>query len=595
MAGADFIDPREPDKLFYPMRVVAQDQTVLDVDGNPLLATILVPSNRFAPGPRTHRFQVLDYDASTGKLNPPPKIKFPPSDAAEGDDRKSWGYVDSFEGKKLTAKQLAADTATGRRFRCQNVYGIAARTLAKFESALGRRIPWGFGSHELYLVPAAFHEANAYYSRDDNAVMFGYVEDNGHKIYTSLSHDIVAHETTHALLDGLRPGFMKPGLPDQVGFHEAFADIVSLLSIFGMTEIVEKLLGEVDDEGQIDVELLAPERLRSENPLFGLAEDLGDFLGAGRGNGLRRSVELTPDLQWETDPTFREPHRRGEVLVAAVMRTMLEMWISRLRALTSDRRRADRARVAEEGAKAAGHLLKMAIRAIDYTPPIEFEFSDFVAAIVKSDTEVAPHDDLGYRQAVVDEFARFRIEAHPRQIHDLAERAPLYSGLNFTAMQSQRDELYRFIWGNARFLRIDPDFHVEVEEVRASTRVGPDGLIVNESIATYTQSAQAKARDIAALSKGRGTGGPLRVPRAVEGTDLRIYGGGTLIFDQFGRLKYHHPKPLFDWARQQRRLDHLVKTGVQDTRGRFGFSTGAARGQAFAELHVPADRAGEDW
>ena len=53
LTGEDFIDPREPDKLVYPMRVVAQDQTAKDTDGDPLLATVYVPSNRFRPGPRT--------------------------------------------------------------------------------------------------------------------------------------------------------------------------------------------------------------------------------------------------------------------------------------------------------------------------------------------------------------------------------------------------------------------------------------------------------------------------------------------------------------------------------------------------------------
>ncbi len=591
MAAEDFIDPREPDKLVYPMRVVAQDQTVRDTDGNPLLARVHVPSNRFDKGPRSHRFHVVDYDASSGKLREPPNIKFPqaPDDASE--DRKSWGYIDQFEGEILTPDQLAAETPRARRFRCQNVYAIAARTLAKFESALGRRIPWGFGSHELYLVPHAFHEANAYYSRDDNALMFGYVDgDDGRRIFTCLSHDIVAHETTHALLDGLRRGYMLPGLPDQGGFHEAFADIVALLSIFSVDELVEKLLGEADAEGQIDVARVSREALESENPLFGLAEDLGDFLGEARGNGLRRSVALTPGDGWKTDPAFREEHRRGEVLVAAVLRTVLDMWIGRLEALVRGRTKVDRSRAAEEGSKAASHMLKMAIRAIDYLPPVEFEFPDFVAAIVQADREVAPMDDLGYRQAVVDQFAAYGIVAAANQITDLTDSAPMYSGLNFTAMRSQRDEVYRFIWSNADFLGIETDLYLNVDDVLASTRVGPDGLIVDELVATYTQRTQGPAAHVAALSNGA-----LAVPAEVAGVELNIFGGGTLIFDQFGRLKYHHAKPIFDWGRQQKRLDHLIGTGVHDTRGRFGFSRGASRGQEFAGLHKPQDRAGEDW
>ena len=64
--------------------------------------------------------------------------------------------------------------------------------------------------------------------------MFGYFPGRSQMVYCCLSHDIVAHETTHALLDGLRERYTDPSSPEQAAFHEGFADIVALLSVFAL-------------------------------------------------------------------------------------------------------------------------------------------------------------------------------------------------------------------------------------------------------------------------------------------------------------------------------------------------------------------------
>jgi len=67
-----------------------------------------------------------------------------------------------------------------------------------------------------------------------------------------------------------------------------------------------------------------------------------------------------------------------------------------------------------------------------------------------------------------------------------------------------------------------------------------------------------------ALSRAIG----LRVPRAVSpGTRVRVLGGGTLVFDEFGRAKYHHRKDIRDTGRQHRRLSYLVGNGLFDEQG----------------------------
>ena len=60
------------------------------------------------------------------------------------------------------------------RFHAQNVYAIVMRTLAQFEFALGRRCPGAAAAIRSNVAPHAFADANAFYSRDDRAIFFGY-------------------------------------------------------------------------------------------------------------------------------------------------------------------------------------------------------------------------------------------------------------------------------------------------------------------------------------------------------------------------------------------------------------------------------------
>ena len=565
MAFFQEVREQEPVSQWTQLTIIAQDPSIR-VGREILTARVAVPAEELLPGPRGARFHVVDYDASQGALVPPAVI----------------GPDDRFANAPNSV--LTSDTD----FRAQNVYAIAARTLAAFEQALGRRLGWAFRGHQLYLVPRAFPELNAYYSPEDGAILFGYLPISGGELRTCLSHDVVAHETTHAVLDGLRPRFAEPGLPDQPAFHEALGDIVALLSVFSQQEVVERLLGPADDDGRIDRRRLTPRALQ-RTALFGLAEELSRSAGGERGSGLRRSIDLEASPAWRTKREFVEPHRRGEVVVAAVMETLLRMWAGRLKPIVVAPR-VDRERVAEEGAKAASHLLGMILRGIDYMPPVELEFEDVVDSILKADEVVAPDDEKHeYRTALEESFRAFDIVRPPLGIIDLTRTAgPVYERMNFAALRSDADEVFRFIWENADVFGVSRDYRLHVESVEPSIRVGPNGLMVGEVVATYVQSLELTAAEL----RDRG----VTLPRGLKpATELQVWGGGVLIFDQFGRSKYHQTKPLDDWPRQQRRLEYLVSQGLGDSHGRFGFSLSTPKGQRFAALHVSNERAGEDW
>jgi hypothetical protein len=327
------------------------------------------------------------------------------------------------------------------RFHAQNVYAISMRILARFEFALGRRVSWGCDGHQLHIAPHAFADANAFYSKEDRGLFFGYFAGaKGKPIFTCLSHDVVAHETTHALLDGLRSRYLEPSSPDQAAFHEGFADIVALLSIFSLKDVVSKLLDIGAGASKlIDQKYLGAEAIR-ESVLLGLAKEMGQELSRVRGEALRRSVDLPPGKSYMTLPEFKEPHRRGELLVAAVINSFVEIWITRLEKIGYlAGRKKDRSLVVEEGARVADHLLTMSIRALDYCPPTDITFPDYLSALLTVDHEVVPDDSkYNYRDALLKNFLAYDIApahgatedgAWPRCDQDLT-----YSRTHFDSM-----------------------------------------------------------------------------------------------------------------------------------------------------------------
>jgi hypothetical protein len=335
---------------YYPTRkvtILALDPSVKD--GGKLLRTqIEIPNEALNVGPRGYRVHVIDYDSTSNILYPPAVI---PTGMNRDDDLPN----DPFE--KVTDDVLLRHPD----FHAWMAYGIIMKTLYRFEFALGRRIGWAFAGHQIQVSPHAFADANAFYSDRAQGLFFGYFPslDAKRMIFTCLSHEVVAHETTHALLDGLRERYTAPSSPQQAGFHEGFADIVALLSIFSAESVVAKLV----DLGMPNVSAttirrsdMTPEKLRS-SALLGLAQEMGSELSGIHGHHdllwlvpLDRhdqlflqvdslsfhlvqnspGATLPPRNDYLTSSEFYEPHTCGEVLVAAVLNAYLDVWIKRL-------------------------------------------------------------------------------------------------------------------------------------------------------------------------------------------------------------------------------------------------------------------------
>jgi hypothetical protein len=372
--------------------------------------TIPVRWEDVEPGPVGDYLEVVDVDPATG-------VAYAPVDL-----NKPW---------PLSQGGLRPSEANPQ-FHQQMVYAVAMKTIDHFEKALGRVALWaprlvrtraGYESHfvrRLRVYPHALREANAYYSPDKHALLFGYFRASesdpgenlpGQTVFCCLSHDIVAHETTHALLDGLHRRFREPTNADVLGFHEAFADIVALFQHFTVPEALRDQIARTRGN------------LAQQSLLGQLAQQFGQ--GLGRYGALRDAIGSVEDGQWKpTIPTpadytnATEAHDRGAVLVAAVFDAFLNIYRTRsvdlLRLATQgtgvlppgDIPHDLVNRLAQEASKTAEHVLNMCIRALDYSPPVDMTFGDYVRALITADRDLVPDDNRGYRVAFLQAFRR---------------------------------------------------------------------------------------------------------------------------------------------------------------------------------------------
>lgn len=556
------------------LTVVAQDPMLRHRDGSIVTAEVEIPAERIAPGPQGHRVHVVDFDASSRKLYRPQAY------VIDGDGR----VRDPF------ARPSNATILGHPGFHAQNVYAIAMRTLWRFEFALGRHVPWSSRGQQLKIAPHAFSDANAFYSEDDEGLMFGYFPGRSGPVFTCLSHDVVAHETSHALVDGLRTHFTDASSLDQAAFHEGFSDIVALLSIFSLPRVIAVMLGD-DPRGRtrlIPEEWVTPRAL-AETTLQ-LAQQMGSELAGGRGRALRASAELKPSPKHIASAEFQEPHRRGEVLVAAMLHALLEVWVARLhpsrigRIVRGSKKYLDRSLVIEEGAQVADYLLTMAIRALDYTPCVHLEFGDFLSAMLTADHEIRPDDSrYSFREHLLQSFKDFGIEpaSNGKGLAGRWERADedcTYDRVRFEALRWDPVEMFRFVWENQKCLGLYENAYCRVERVQPCIRVAPeDGFHLRETVAECVQKFQVRARELRRFK--------IRKPETMP-DDLPVFleGGVTLVFDESGRLKYRISNSIYDsrrpevQRRQSDRLEHLWDHGY--FRGR-----PEARGSRFAALH----------
>lgn len=408
-----------------------------------------IPFEYLEPGPVGEYVEVIDYDPASGCWYEPVNL-----------------------GDEMIASQHGLSLSEGNpQFHQQFVYAVAMKTIRHFERALGRKIVWcprlekltaeGDSTKDgqwnriyvrrLRIHPHAIRDANAYYDPDKKALLFGYFQAAdqwqganypGGLVFTCLSPDVVAHETTHAILDSIHHRYMEDTNPDVAAFHEGFADIVALLQRFTFLELVEHQL--YSSGGDIDRYTVLGE----------LATQFGEALEGNRG-ALRSMIgqwnekgEWVPLKPSPSDYATRiEAHERGAVLVATIFDTFRRIYKHR----TSDLLRIATAgtgvlpegnishdlvhRLAQEASEIAEHLLHICIRALDYCPPNDIDFGSYLRALITADLDIAPEDESGYRLALMEAFRARGI--FPSRVNTFSIESLRWTRPQFTAKEHE--------------------------------------------------------------------------------------------------------------------------------------------------------------
>lgn len=431
-----------PEPRIRALKAYALDPSAGNYIGN-IMNIEVAWESALKPGPIGNKIAVIDYDGAK-------QCYYPPVDLND---------------YRILARGGLDPSESNPHFHQQMVYAVAMETIERFEQALGRSIHWrradrlrGGAPDEadtwrkaddirvLNLFPHAMIQANAFYSPEAKGILFGYFAANktnqgrnlpGQCVFTCLSHDIIAHEVTHAVIDGIRAYFTERTNPDVLAFHEAFADLAALFSHFSHPEVlldtIQKTGGRLyqfelkpdmdspqsgaaaganNKNDQANGANLAGE-IRKRNPLIDLAQQFGQATGMDR--GLRSALDH-PANPTDINTRVNDVHFRGSILVSAVFDAYFSIYVQRTSDLFGIYRaaggdpQADElpeplARlVAQTASRTAAEFFQICARAIDYCPPVDLTFGDFLRALITVVTDLKPQDDEGFCDALMQAF-----------------------------------------------------------------------------------------------------------------------------------------------------------------------------------------------
>ena len=221
-------------------------------------------------------------------------------------------------------------------------------------------------------------------------------------VFTCLSHDIVAHEVTHALLDGIHPRFNEPTNPDVHAFHEAFADIVALFQHFSYPGVLRDQIART--RGDLEQREPARPARAAVRPCDRARRGAARRAGRARSNGVWERRKPDPRALEKIDRAARsrrDPGRGGVRRVpAALSRRAPPTSSASPRRAPASCRTATSIPTSPTGSPrkpraARRPCCRCAFARSTTARRSNITFGDFLRAIVTADVDFNPDDDFG--------------------------------------------------------------------------------------------------------------------------------------------------------------------------------------------------------
>jgi hypothetical protein len=305
-------------------------------------------------------------------------------------------------GTPLVAKNAFGDfiqTPGSVAFDTVQAFAVARMTLTMAQRALASAglasiLPWQWNSatnaEPLNVYSHGLPDTmNAFYSRNDKSVKFGdFVKPGSNpaqRIFTCRSLDIVAHETGHAILDALKPGWITFGnLPQTGGLHESFGDLTAIFLTLSQLDEVEAVIAQTKSN------------LHDKTFLSDLAEEFG--LALGRPNGLRNA-----DNDLKLSQTGTEVHAISQVFTGGIYDVLADIFSFEKKPSVKDD-----AKVLYDCAQ---YLYGLLLRAILAAPANNTTFADVVNQMLN--ISVTDGKPVQYRNFIRNEFHAREVVVSP--------------------------------------------------------------------------------------------------------------------------------------------------------------------------------------